>query len=38
VYKGSYRGKEAAVKKMLVDLMEEADLAIFKKEISIMDL
>jgi len=38
VYKGNYKGRSAAVKKMLVDLMEESDLAIFKKEISIMDM
>jgi hypothetical protein len=37
VYKGSFRGRAVAVKKMLVELMEETDLAIFKKEISIMD-
>ncbi len=31
------QGETVAVKKMLVELMEESDLAIFKKEISIMD-
>jgi hypothetical protein len=38
VYKGTYNGRAVAVKKMLVELMEEADMTIFKKEISIMDM
>ena len=37
VYKGTYKKEIVAVKKMLVELMEESDLSVFRKEISIMD-
>ena len=33
-----FQGEQVAVKKMLVELMEESDLTIFRKEISIMDM